>query len=723
MSTTTIPLGTMSFRTAYGAVEPTTVSRRAPRPWARWAFAVAVASLFAALGCVLTLQEQNDTVVVIVTVDEPPLDSRYDAFFTATAAMRDEAIDPCHNFYRYACGGWLENATIPSNANAVDTSFRVVADTNAKLIETIVRSNPPVIGPLYQSCIAVGDVDDAGVDAVSRQLSHVAALTTKDDVFAYAGDLFRTSGVDAFFSLEVLGNPKNATTNVLSLSQGGLTFPGRDYYLDAHKRAKYTALFVEYVTSLATVDAFARHNVTAFTHRPLKLETSFATMSIANADLRDPWATYHALSLAELEVKWPHVAAYLRGAGVYETLANSNAPIVVSTPGFFAAQAALLASDDVDLSTLIKYVSFRLIDSQSPLLGEHFRAASHKFHGTLSGLGVASTRANYCLGLTEAHLGAVLGSYYLERVWDNSTKLAARSLITEIEAAMGNVLANEPWLDDATRKEGLRKLHHIFNLVGGPDVTPPLPFPLNSTGFFANMAQLQAHEMTTALSSIGAPVDPMAWGLSASTVNAYYDPSANKMVFPAAILQAPFYSAHEMPSIANYARIGMVMGHELTHGFDDQGRNYDGNGNLRMWWSPSVSKTFDVKADCLAAQYAAFEVTSLDASTRIGFVDGHLTLGENIADNGGLKLAYLAYAATQAGPISTDETKLYFTAFAQAWCEKRSDAYAELLLGLDPHSPGKWRVNGPLMNSALFAETFQCPVGSPMNPPHKCVVW
>ncbi|KDO20797.1 hypothetical protein SPRG_13613 [Saprolegnia parasitica CBS 223.65] len=703
MSMTTVPLGTMSFRTAYGAVEPTTVPHRGPRPWTRRAFAIAIASLFAAFGCVLTLQQHDDTVVVIVAVEEP--DTRFDAFYAQTAAMRDDAIDPCHNFYRHACGGWLQNATIPSDANAVDTSFRVVADANAKLIEHIVQSNPPVIGPLYQSCISVGAVDDVGVTAVSAQLAHVASLTSKAAVIAYAGALFRSSSVNAFFSLEVLGNPKNATTNVLSLSQGGLTFPGRDYYVDAHKRAKYSRLFVEYVTSLASVDAFARHNVTAFTHRLLKLETSFATMSVANAALRDPWATYHAFSLADLEAQFPHVAAYLTGAGVYETLANST--IVVSTPDFFASQAALLASDDVDLDTLIKYVSFRLIDSQSPLLGERFRAASHKFHGTLSGLGVDSTRADYCLGLTEAHLGAVLGSYYLERVWDKSTKVAARSLITEIEAAMGNVLSNEPWLDEATRKEGLAKLHHIFNLHG----------------FFANVAQLKAHEMHIALTSIGAPVDPQAWGLSASTVNAYYDPSANKMVFPAAILQAPFYSAHAMPIIANYARIGMVMGHELTHGFDDQGRNYDANGNLRMWWSPSVSKTFDIKADCLAAQYSSFEVTSLDASMRIGFVDGRLTLGENIADNGGLKLAYLAYAATQARPISKAETKLYFTAFAQAWCEKRSDAYAELLLGLDPHSPGKWRVNGPLMNSALFAETFQCPVGSPMNPPHKCVVW
>ncbi|KDO28258.1 hypothetical protein SPRG_06308 [Saprolegnia parasitica CBS 223.65] len=275
---------------------------------------------------------------------------------------------------------------------------------------------------------------------------------------------------------------------------------------------------------------------------------------------------------------------------------------------------------------------------------------------------------------------------------------------------------------------GLEKVAKIRNFIGGPENATALPFNVSATAFYDNVAKLKSYEMTKNIDLIGKPVDETAWGMNAFTVNAYNDPTANKIVFPAAILQPPFYDAKRFPSVVNYARIGMVMGHELTHGFDDEGRNFDPSGQLFDWWSPSVKATFQKNAKCLADQYSTFPVLGLDGKTLLGHLNGELTLGENIADNGGLKLAYLAYLRAKASEpsiaeIGYDDKKLYFTAFAQGWCEKRSDAAATLLLNTDPHSPGKWRVHGPLYNSAAFADAFQCKAGSPMNPVNKCIVW
>ncbi|OQR91770.1 endothelin-converting enzyme 1, metalloprotease family M13 [Achlya hypogyna] len=708
------------FRSHYGAVESVAVATRRPRPWSVWltAFLTAVLVVFG-----VVVVHVFPHAVVVVIEKEPAAPGPFNAFFEAAAAMRDDAIDPCEDFYQHACGQWLKTTTIPADANGVDTSFSVVAAANEKLIDAIVASNPPVIGPMYSSCLGAGAADASAMAALSNHLEQIAGVTSKSALFELAGAIFAATGASSFFDIDVQGDPKNATRTVLEVAQGGLSFPSLDYYTDEHKRVKYTPLFVDYVSNLGVVETFARHNMSSFAHRIFALESAFAAVSASNTDLRDPWSTYHAVPIATLAAKYPHVAAYLSGAGVFNRLKAARAPVLVPTPEFFEAQSRIL-TDDVDLPTLQRYVSFRLVDAQSPLLGDSFRNAHHAFHGALSGAGQLQSREAFCLGLTTTFLGPFLGQYYLERVWDPATKAAAQELITEIESAMAGVLRGEAWLDGPTKAAGLAKLHHIFNLVGGPDATPPLPFALNGSDFFGNVERLQRHALSTTLATVGEAVDPRAWGLFASTVNAYYDPSANKMVFPAAILQAPFYSAHAMPPQANYARIGMVMGHELTHGFDDQGRNYDAVGNLRQWWSPTVAKTFDGKADCLAEQYSRFEVVTLDRAERIGFVNGRLTLGENIADNGGLKLAYLAWEASKKGePISDADRRLYFLSFAQAWCEKRTDAYAELLLTLDPHSPGKWRVNGPLMNSRLFAETFQCPIGSPMNPADKCVVW
>ncbi|RHY33458.1 hypothetical protein DYB32_001618 [Aphanomyces invadans] len=590
-------------------------------------------------------------------------------------------------------------------------------------------NRPPLIDPLYQSCLIGEDVDPNAIHAISLKLEHLANLKSVDDVLEYAGQLYALTDTKSFFDVSVEADAKNASSNILTIGQGGLTFPTKEYYTDKHKSTKYFSLFVTYAQTLGHIKAFPNHNVSQFAHRILNLEESFANVSESRAEQRDPWAHYNPVLVADLPVKYPHVTKYLQGAGIFNRLVETNASVVVESPSFLHNQKQLLDAIP-DLQIVKSYVSFHLIDAQSQVLGDTFRQANHEFHGALRGIVRKQERKDFCFSLTQSLLGDVVGKYYLKRVWDSQTKNTAKTLIQEIESSMDSVLQNEVWLDIATREKALEKLHHVFNLVGGPDDIPELSFNISATDFWSNVMHFKGLKFQSKVESIGSAVDHKGWGMTASTVNAYYEPTENKMVFPAAIMQQPFYSARHLPDVANYARIGMIMGHELTHGFDDEGRNFDSDGNMHVWWSANVSRTYDEKTKCLADQYSSFDVLTLDRTKRIGHVDGRLTLGENIADNGGLKLAYLAYLHSKRNvtPVPTPEqrqadAKAYFLAFAQGWCGKYTDSYAELLLTSDPHSPNKWRVNGPIMNSQAFADAYQCPVGSSMNPSKKCVVW
>ncbi|OQR88579.1 endothelin-converting enzyme 1, metalloprotease family M13 [Thraustotheca clavata] len=646
---------------------------------------------------------------------------QYADFFRTMFSYMDTSVNPCDNFYQYACGGWLKNATISETENRADTSFSVVLHDNERIIAEIMASKPPVIDEFFQACLIEKDIDAVGVQAVTEQLQKIAKLSSVEEILEFAGQLFKNSSTKSFFDFSVDPDPKNTHVNVISLAQGGLTLPSIEYYADQNQ---YFDLFTEYITSLTKVPEFAPSNASAFVETLLAFETRFANISLSNAELRDPWATYHKFTIDDVKEKYPHVVNYFQG--IDQDLVSTKSPILFSTPTFFEDQAKLLANTDLEI--LKSYLSFHYIDSQSNLLGEYFRQANYKFEATLRGLPAKQDRTKYCNLLVQNALGEQLGQLFMDKVFDKKTKTSAKQLIKEIEDSMVVVLNQDTWLDNSTRAVGLEKVSKIRNFIGGPENVTALPFNISSTDFYDNIVRIRQWSQTKTLNNIGKPVDQTAWDMDAFTVNAYNDGTSNKIVFPAAILQPPFYNAKSFPAVVNYARIGMVMGHELTHGFDDEGRNFDPAGQLSDWWSPEVKKTFQKNAQCLANQYSTFPVVGLDGKTLLGHVNGELTLGENIADNGGLKLAYMAYhraklAYPSIADIGYDDNKLYFTAFAQEWCEKRSDAFETLLLNTDPHSPGKWRVHGPLYNSQAFASAFQCPPGSPMNPIDKCIIW
>ncbi|KAI9913376.1 hypothetical protein PsorP6_006455 [Peronosclerospora sorghi] len=685
------------------------------------------------LGILSSFHEQpSDNLVAAVSL-QAPTTAASAAIDANLAAFEDPSVDPCTDFYQYACGGWIKTHEIPPGESSIDSSFSVVAQATAATLQDILDSQPPQIGPFLASCGRIGDVDPAAMTVVQQLVHTIQETTSARALLALAGRLKQSFDISTFFSLAVLPDPHDPSVNVLHVSQGGFTMPAREDYLDPSRpQGTITALYEAYATKMFAQGGIeAPADLHVFVANVLATETVFANASVSIAEINNPLTTNTAYSFSEIAQRYPFLLAYVNGMDAQARFPMTHA--IVKAPKFFEAQTHLL-NDASKLPEVKNYFIFRLLDSLSSLLGDNLRQASSDFHDAFRGTSSFLPRDRFCAQVTMSYLSDEVGHYYLNKVLSPAAKTAAEAQVQEIEAAMRNLLRTESWLDKSTYDAAVQKLELVRNFIGGPDHVRELPFQLKDDAFFENARQILNYRATTMLQSIGKPVDLQAWDISTFTVDAYYDMNENKMVFPAAILQPPFYSGDNMPAAANFGRIGMVMGHELTHGFDNEGRNFDGHGVLRSWWTPHVATEFTTKADCLVAQYATFPIVSSVDGHVLGTVDGNLTLRENIADNGGIRLAYEAYQmwkrstrtpsppARKLAPRAEDD-RVFFTAFAHNFCQKHTPQLADYLRQTDMHSPGKWRVNGPLMNYDKFADVFACPVGSPMNPEQKCRVW
>ncbi len=523
------------------------------------------------------------------------------------------------------------------------------------------------------------------------------------------------------FSFGVRPDAKNAAEQIANANQGGISLPERSYYLKQDAKSVETrAQFQEHVNRMFAILAASEHkpgpsNPAAAV---MRIETALATASLDRVALRNPNNTYHRMPVAELAKLSPAFDwnNYLAHVGIPK-ISSLN----VGHPAFFKSMNDLLAQTSVD--DLKTYFIWHVLNTDASLLTEALRKETFAFNEvTLRGVKEMEPRWKTCVASVNSSLGEALGQKYVEVAFSQSSKERVLKMVSEIEHAMEQDVKSADWMSAETKEQALAKLKHVENKIGFPEKFRDYTAVSIKPGeYYADVRAARQAEQRRQFAKIGKPVDKTEWGMTPPTVNAYYNASQNNINFPAGILQPPFYVAKADDAV-NYGAIGVVVGHELTHGFDDQGRRFDGEGNLRDWWTEADGKAFETRADCIAQEYGKFSPT--DGVT----LNGKLTLGENSADNGGLHLAYLALMDSLAGKVLPKHDGFtpqqeFFLGYAQIWCENGTDQGRRLAAATDPHSPGEFRVNGVVQNSPEFRQAFSCKAGDRMVSTNPCRVW
>ncbi len=651
----------------------------------------------------------------------------------------DKTVNPCTNFYRYACGAWVDNHPVPSDQSRW-TRFQELAnhddEIDRKILEqaaTPSSARSPVeqkIGDYYAACMNEAAIEQKGASPLEPLLDRIAAVKSREQLTAEIIRLHQ-EGIRAFFGFRAEPDEKNASTNIASVNQGGISMPDRDYYLkDDPKTVELRKQFREHVRKMfALLDTGSASDAGSKADAVLAIETALARNSLDRVAMRNPDNTYHIMTVGQLAELTPDFAwrEYIAQPGI-PPIKSLN----VSEPAFFQGLNKILAGASLD--DLKSYLAWHALNDSVNLadrrasisanvLPKAFEDENFDFNSRiLNGVKEQEPRWKRCVESTDKLLGEALGQEFVRVAFSASSKEKMLRMVSEIEAQMAKEIRSADWMSPATKDQAITKLHEVANKIGYPekwrDYSKVKIVPDDAFGDTQRAAMFGIERQ---LAKIGQPVDKAEWSMTPPTVNAYYSPTENNINFPAGILQPPFYNPQAGDPV-NYGGIGSVIGHELTHGFDDQGRRYDGRGNLRDWWTAEDGKAFDQRADCIAKEYGSF--SPVPGVT----LNGKLTLGENAADNGGIRLSFMALMDRMAGhPLSKVDgytpQQLFFLGYAQVWCGSSTPEAAAVRAKTDPHSPGEFRVNGVMQNLPEFSSAWSCKVGDAMVSDKACRIW
>lgn len=645
-------------------------------------------------------------------------------------ANMDTTVAAGTDFFRYACGGWNDAHPLTAEYSRYGTFDLLFENSQKQLRELIeglaAQKNNPAgsaaqkIGDLYNMAMDSVTLNKQGAEPVKAMLSKIAALKDKSEIIPMMTEMAHI-GVGTYFRSYVYADPKNSALNIFQMGQGGINLGEKEYYLDNDSitqniREQYKV----YIGKLFKLAGFTEAEAQQKVADVMEIETAIAKASRSATELRDPEANYHKMSFDELKktisgIDWD---AYVKGLGI-------QAPAELNVEQVEPIQEVARLMNTLPLSKHVSYLEYNLLDAAASCLSDDFVAARFDFYGkVLSGRQVNQPRWKRAVSSVDGMLGELVGEMYVEKYFPAAAKERMVKLVKNLQVALGQRIDAQDWMSDSTKVKAHEKLDAFHVKVGYPDKWKDYSkLDIKKDSYWANVCRASEWNFNDMYSRLGKPVDKDEWLMTPQTVNAYYNPSTNEICFPAAILQPPFFNM-EADDAANYGAIGVVIGHEMTHGFDDQGRQFDKNGNLTDWWAPGDADRFKERAQVMVDFFNHIEVLpGLHGN-------GELTLGENLADHGGLNVAFLAFQnATKDAPLGvvdgfTPEQR-FFLAYATLWAGNIRDEQIRVYTKSDPHSLGKWRVNGALPHIQAWYDAFHITPSDPLYvaPEKRVNVW
>jgi len=648
-----------------------------------------------------------------------------------SAANLDRSCAPCTDFNQFANGGWLAKNPIPPAypswgvANEVNERNREILhqilEDAAKNTTAPHGSSEQKIGDYYGTCMDTTKIDSEGLKPIQPELDRIQQIASVDALEAEIAHL-QSIGVGAFFGVDSTQDFKDSTQVTGEVDQSGLGMPDRDYYTrDDPKSKEQRAEYLKHVAKMFELMGDPATTAATEAQTVMDLETQLAKASQTRVERRDPKNVYHRMPQSGLKTLAPSFPweDYFTAVGL-----AGKGDVNVTAPDFFKEIGQMISTQPI--SNWKIYLRWHLINEAAPSLSTPFVDENFHFNGfILTGTKEILPRWKRCVRNTDRALGEALGQAYVKKAFPPEAKARALTMVKNLEAALADEIRQLPWMSEATRQQALIKLAAITNKIGYPDKWRDYSALDIARGpYVENVLRAATFEFHRDLNKVGKPVDRTEWGMSPPTVNAYYNPQLNEIVFPAGILQPPYFD-FQADDALNYGGMGAVIGHEMTHGFDDQGSQFDAQGNMKNWWTDEDQKSFEARGACIAKQFDGFFVEDKLHE------NGKLVEGESIADLGGLAVAYAAYQKSLEGkprPQDIDgftPEQRFFLGYAQGWAENMRPEFSRMLTNVDPHPLPKFRVNGPLSNLPAFAKAFACKAGDPMVRPKadRCEIW